>query len=53
MEEYYPIRLEMYTKRKLHMLSTLRKQMKILKNKSRFIQWISSGQINLLNKTKV
>lgn len=35
------------------MLSTLRKQMKILKNKSRFIQWISSGQINLLNKTKV
>jgi DNA topoisomerase-2 len=52
-EEFYPIRLSIYHKRKEYMLSVIRAELKILTQKFKFIKGVSSGTIDFrgMNKT--
>ena len=51
-EAYYPIRYDMYTKRKAYMIKQLKKIVKILHNKARFIEEQCDGTIDLRRKKK-
>jgi DNA topoisomerase-2 len=52
---FYPIRLELYRKRKLYLLERLGGELRVLENKVRFIKEIISGQlvINQLKRSEV
>lgn len=51
-DTYYPIRLEYYEKRKENIINALKKELKILSNKARYIQETLNGEIDLRNKSK-
>ena len=51
-DAYYPIRYDMYTKRKAYMIKQLKKIVKILHNKARFIEEQCDGTIDLRRKKK-
>lgn len=51
-DEYYPIRYELYKDRKAHILKQLERQMKILSNKVRFIKEQCDDIIDLRRKKK-
>lgn len=52
LEEYFPIRYEVYRKRKQHQLKVLRNELKLMDNKCRFIEGVNSSQIELREKGK-
>ena len=49
-ESYYPVRLEIYNKRKEHLIKKLRREVMILHNKARFIQEQCEDKIDLRRK---
>ena len=53
MNEFYPIRLNMYEKRKLHQLNTMKYKLKKINNKCNFLTMVSDGTINLVNRNKM
>lgn len=52
LEEFYPIRFNLYQKRKQHILKVLRAELDLLSNKCRFIESVNSGEIVLANQSK-
>ena len=53
MEEFYPLRHEMYVKRKAFMIQQLEEIVKVLSNKARFIEEQCDDVIDLRKKKKV
>ena len=51
-DEYYVTRLELYQKRKDHILEILEKQLKICSNKSKYIQELLDETLDLRKKSK-
>ena len=51
-DAYYPVRYELYVKRKAFMLEQLEKMIKILSNKARFIEEQCNDLIDLRRKKK-
>ncbi|EGR29059.1 hypothetical protein IMG5_163890 [Ichthyophthirius multifiliis] len=49
LEYFYGIRLELYEKRKIYLLSKLQRDMDILTNKMRFINYVVNGELELRN----
>ena len=53
MEEYFPVRLALYGKRKRYQLAVMRKDLQVFENKCRFIEGVNRNEIHLREKTKV
>ena len=53
LNEFYPLRLKMYQKRKLHQLKEMNAKLTKLKNKTTFLTMVSKGEINLINRKKI
>ena len=53
LEEYYPVRREMYAKRRLYQLKQMKTKLDRLANKARFLTMVSSGTIVLVNRNKI
>lgn len=51
-KEFYNVRLDLYTKRKNHQLSVLKKQLEIAENKQKFISSLLSKKIVIDNKSR-
>eukprot|EP00943_MAST-04B_sp_MAST-4B-sp1_P009208 g9208.t1 len=51
-EEYYPVRLNLYGDRKKYELSKLQTKKKMLDNRSRFIEMVSGGDIKIQNRSR-
>ena len=51
-DAYYKVRLEYYDKRKKYMISRLKQELVLLKNKAEYIKENLSGSIDLRNKKK-
>jgi DNA topoisomerase-2 len=51
-EEYFPVRLELYAKRRQHLLKTLQVQLERIKNRVLFIRAITSRAITVAGKPK-
>ena len=51
-EDFYPIRYDLYKQRKSYMLGVLKRDMCIMQNKHRFIEGVNDNTIVLKNKTK-
>ncbi len=51
-EEYYPVRLNLYEDRKNYELSKLSVKKKMLDNRSRFIEMVSDGNIEIQNRNR-
>lgn len=51
-EEYYPVRLNLYGDRKKYELSKLQTKKKVLDNRSRFIEMVSGGDIKIQNRSR-
>jgi DNA topoisomerase-2 len=51
-DEYYQCRLHLYTDRKEHLLSKIKKDMTILENKVRFIELVVSDKLDIRKHTK-
>jgi len=51
-DDYYEIRLKYYDLRKKHIVNTLEKELQILSNKSRYIEEVLEGSIDLRKKSK-
>ncbi|KAF2725762.1 DNA topoisomerase II, partial [Polychaeton citri CBS 116435] len=52
MEEFYHVRLNMYQKRKRHMLDEMNKELKRLSNQARFVKMIIDGKLVVSKKKK-
>jgi DNA topoisomerase-2 len=52
LEDFYPIRYDLYKQRKSYMLGVLERDMCIMQNKHRFIEGVNDNTIVLKNKTK-
>ena len=52
LNEYFPVRLNIYRKRKAHQLKVMRKDLTLMENKCRFIEGVNSGDIILREQTK-
>jgi DNA topoisomerase-2 len=52
-DDYYETRLELYSVRKLHLISVLERELCVLSNKARYIQELLDDTIDLRRKTKV
>lgn len=52
LDDFYPVRLEFYGKRKAFMLEKLRHEKMILKNKVRFINGVINSEVMIHNETK-
>lgn len=52
LEDFYPIRYDLYKQRKSYMLGVLKRDMCIMQNKHRFIEGVNDNTIVLKNKTK-
>ncbi|KAK4569413.1 DNA topoisomerase 2 [Recurvomyces mirabilis] len=52
MEEFYQVRLEMYHKRKQHMLNEMQKELDRLSNQARFVRMIIDGRLVVSKKKK-
>ena len=50
-EDYYPVRIEYYQKRKAHLVDALRKELLVLSNRARYISEILDDTIDLRRKT--
>jgi DNA topoisomerase-2 len=50
-DDYYPVRIEYYQKRKTYLLDTLRKELLVLSNRARYIGEILDDTIDLRRKT--
>ena len=50
-EDYYPVRIKYYQKRKAHLLDALRKELLVLSNRARYISEILDDTIDLRRKT--
>jgi len=51
-DDYYVKRLEMYETRKTYLINELKRELKVLNNKARYIKEILEGTIDLRKKTK-
>ena len=51
--EYFPVRLGLYKKRKDHHLGVLRREAKLMENKSKFIEGVNRNEVQLRDKTKL
>ena len=51
-DEWYPLRYNLYVTRKAHMLKVLEEQVKILHNKSRFIEEQCNNTLDLRNQSR-
>lgn len=49
---YYPVRLELYGKRKDYLLRILTQETTVLENKIRFVKMVISGSLDIKNKPK-
>ena len=52
MDDWFPIRRQMYVKRKIYMIAQLEKIVKVLSNKARFIEEQCNDVIDLRKKKK-
>ena len=52
LEEFYPVRLELYSKRKAHMLTLLRNDLVLLSNRVRFIDAVINSTIEIRDRPK-
>ena len=52
-DDYYETRLELYSVRKLHLISVLERELCVLSNKARYIQELLDDTIDLRRKTKI
>ncbi|KAK4540471.1 DNA topoisomerase 2 [Oleoguttula mirabilis] len=52
MEEFYQVRLQMYQKRKQHMLSEMERELQRMSNQARFVQMIIDGKLVVSRKKK-
>ena len=52
LSEYFTVRLEIYRKRKAHQLKVLRKDLKLMENKCRFITGVNNNEIALRDQSK-
>ncbi|KAK0272289.1 DNA topoisomerase 2 [Friedmanniomyces endolithicus] len=52
MEEFYQVRLQMYQKRKQHMLQEMERELQRLTNQARFVKMIIDGQLTVSKKKK-
>lgn len=52
LREYFPIRLEFYIKRRLHLIGKINEELQVNKNKLRFISMYIDGQIDINRKGK-
>ena len=50
-EDYYPVRIKYYQKRKAHLVDALRKELLVLSNRARYISEILDDTIDLRRKT--
>lgn len=50
--EYYPIRLEIYEKRRLYLVSELKNKILVSENKIRFIEMVNRNEIHVLRRKK-
>ena len=50
-DDYYPVRIEYYQKRKAYLLDSLRKELLVLSNRARYISEILDDAIDLRRKT--
>ena len=51
-DRYFPVRLKYYQKRKDYMIAALEKELRLLSNKTRYIQSTLQGEIDLRNMKK-
>jgi DNA topoisomerase-2 len=51
-DDYYEVRMSMYSDRKAYLIDTLEKELVILSNKARYIQELLDGTIDLRKKKK-
>jgi len=51
-DQYFPVRLKYYQKRKEHMIASIEKELRLLSNKARYIQATLSGEIDLRGMKK-
>ncbi|EMD00619.1 hypothetical protein BAUCODRAFT_144266 [Baudoinia panamericana UAMH 10762] len=52
MEEFYQVRLQMYQKRKQHMLAEMQRELEKLSNQARFVKMIIDGKLVVSKKKK-
>ena len=52
LQEYFPVRFELYAKRKAHQLSVMRKDLRLMENKRRFIEGVNHNEIILRDQAK-
>jgi DNA topoisomerase-2 len=52
LEDFYPIRHALYARRKEYVLSEMRKELRTMQNKCRFIESVNDGSIQLRNRSK-
>ena len=52
LEDFYPVRLALYGKRKQHQLAVMRKDLKVMDNKCRFIEGVNRQEIVLRDQSK-
>ena len=52
LEEFFNERLDLYTKRKEHLIRVLKKEVAQLQNKQRFIKEITSGKLSIKDESK-
>ena len=52
LNDYYPIRREMYKKRKKYLLQSMNIKLNKLANKAKFLEMVSNGEIVLIKRTK-
>ena len=52
LNDYYPIRRDMYKKRKKYLLQSMNIKLKKLANKAKFLEMVSNGEIVLIKRTK-
>ena len=51
-DDYYEVRMSMYSERKAYLIDTLEKELVVLSNKARYIQELLDGTIDLRKKKK-
>jgi DNA topoisomerase-2 len=51
-DQYFPVRLKYYQKRKEHMIASIEKELRLLSNKARYIQATLNGEIDLRGMKK-
>jgi len=52
LQTFYELRLEFYSKRKEHLLRILRREMRMLSNKARFVEEVCSGDLVVSNRKR-